>query len=157
MTNKLNYKVGNILANVTSGVLLHSVNTLGVMGAGVARGIKSRYPDTFNTYAEHCNDQFDASGSALGGTYIFTKENQGKLTIINAFGQTAIGRGGRHVSYDALDQIFSDIYSGQLDAVQTIDTVKIGAGLGGGSWPVIEQILLSRIPDGCTVNVWDFK
>jgi O-acetyl-ADP-ribose deacetylase (regulator of RNase III) len=157
MANKINYKVGNILANVTSGVLLHSVNTLGVMGAGVARGIKSRYPDTFNTYAARCNDQFDASGSALVGTYIFTKENHGKLTIINAFGQTAIGRAGRLVSYDALDQIFSDIYSGPLDVVQTIDTVKIGAGLGGGSWPVIEQILLSRIPDGCIVNVWDFK
>lgn len=157
MINKINYKVGNILTNVTSGVLLHSVNTLGVMGAGVARGIKSLYPDTFNTYAAHCNDQFDVSGSALVGTYISTKENQGKLTIINAFGQTAIGRDGRFVSYDALDQIFSNIYSGYLDEVQTIDTVKIGAGLGGGSWPVIEQILLSRIPDGCIVNVWDFK
>ena len=157
MTEKINYKVGNILTNVTTGVLMHSVNTLGVMGAGVARGIKSLYPSTFKTYAEHCNHQFDVSGSALVGTYISTKENRGKLTIINAFGQTVIGRAGRFVSYDALDQIFSDIYSGHLDAVQTIDTVKIGAGLGGGSWSVIEQILLSRIPDGCVVNVWDFK
>ena len=148
----IHYKVGDILQNVTSGVLLHGVNCIGVMGAGVAKGIKELYPSTFQIYKAHCTI---LKSSALGDV-LPTK--QGDLKILNAFTQETVG-GTRAVSYDAIDTVFHTIYcTAEFDPInKDIHTVKIGGGLGGGSWKVIEQIILTHLPSQCNLYVWDFK
>jgi O-acetyl-ADP-ribose deacetylase (regulator of RNase III) len=148
----IQYKVGDILQNIKSGVLLHSVNCQGVMGAGVARGIRDMYPHVYQIYKSHCTI---LKSSALGDV-LPTKA--GNLLILNGFGQESTG-GHRAVSYDAIDTIFNTIYcSGEYDRVnKEIHTVKIGAGLGAGNWKVIEQIILTYLPESCNLYVWDFK
>jgi len=151
----LHYKIGNILENVRTGTILHSVNTLGVMGAGVAKGIKDLYPKTYRQYQELCSE-FDHT-KLLGKYYTSTEINpEGSLDIINAFGQRNVG-GTKPVSYDAIDSIFRELYSYEEDPIPELHTVKIGAGLGGGNWKVIEQIILEHLPNECNVYVWDFK
>lgn len=150
----IQYKTGDMLINVNSGIILHSVNTLGAMGAGVAKGIRAKYPATYRSYSDRC---IPTIHQARLGDILVTSELDGTLSIINAFCQSAVGFSGRYVSYDAVDTVFKKIYT-QLDIdVSNINTVKFGAGLGGGNWNVIEQIILVHLPAEYTLTVWDFK
>ena len=47
----IEYKNGDLL-NVTEGIILHGCNGQGVMGAGVAKAIKMKYPEAFTAYKE---------------------------------------------------------------------------------------------------------
>ncbi len=148
----IHYKVGDLLQNVKTGVIMHGTNCLGVMGAGIARGIKDRFPDTFKEYQTHCRLYGETN---LG--HMLVTPGVG-LKIINAFTQASTG-GRKAMSYDAIDEIFHELYcSGAYDDInKEIHTVKIGAGLGGGNWKVIEQIILTYLPESCNLYVWDFK
>ena len=45
---------GNLL-EIEEGIICHQVNCQGVMGAGVAKAIASRYPQVLSAYRELCD------------------------------------------------------------------------------------------------------
>ena len=45
---------GNLL-EIEEGIICHQVNCQGVMGAGVAKTIASRYPQVLSAYRELCD------------------------------------------------------------------------------------------------------
>lgn len=47
----IEYIKGNIL-NVTEGIIVQQVNCMGVMGAGLAKQIKDKWPNIYNDYKE---------------------------------------------------------------------------------------------------------
>ena len=49
---KIIYKKGNLLDAQTD-VIAHQVNCQGVMGSGVAKQIKEKWPDVFKQYDYH--------------------------------------------------------------------------------------------------------
>jgi O-acetyl-ADP-ribose deacetylase (regulator of RNase III) len=103
----LQYAKGDLIKSVTKGVVMHSCNCLGVMGAGFALQLKYAYPKNFDLYKKCCDRVSGLDPASLLGEMIITREND--VTIINAFGQ--VGTGGRRAtSYDALDKIFYDLY-----------------------------------------------
>ena len=57
--------------------LVNTVNTVGVMGAGVALAFKKQYPKNFSEYKIACDN-----GELKTGSILVVKENDGK-TIIN--------------------------------------------------------------------------
>lgn len=73
------------------------------------------------------------------------------LLIISIIAQQYFGRDGeRYTSYDALDKGFyavsNFIKQADLTDIQ-VHHQKIGAGLGGGDWGVIEAIIQSHLPN----------
>jgi len=60
-------KVGDLFDAPDEAVLIHACNCIGVWGAGIAAAFKTRYPEAFIEYTEHCrsNDVADLNGSAL--------------------------------------------------------------------------------------------
>jgi len=50
--------VGGDLFSSKAQTLVCTVNTVGVMGAGVAKEFKARYPDMFQAYKRACRDYF---------------------------------------------------------------------------------------------------
>ena len=145
----INYKTGDLIASVTEGVILHGCNALGVMGAGFALQLKTQYPTNFKDYQAFCKNYSD-----ILGNYVCTVTNNYKLIIVNAITQQAVG-GRRAVSYDAIDDIFHQIYlSYNNDWNKHIQMPKIGAGLGGGKWEIIEEIMLSHLPEDKDITVW---
>ncbi len=46
--------VGDVFDSPENSVLIHSCNTLGSWGAGVAASFKARYPQAYNKYRNHC-------------------------------------------------------------------------------------------------------
>jgi O-acetyl-ADP-ribose deacetylase (regulator of RNase III) len=134
----LKYFTGDILLS-NEKIIVHGCNCKGVMGAGIAKAIAHTHPEVFNAYISQYNDE----GLALGSVqYVSTHDR----IIINAMTQNNYGH-GRQVSYDAIEQCMITInkdFSGIDDA---ISMPKIGAGLGGGNWNIIEKIITETITD----------
>lgn len=123
------------LFTTTDNCIAHGCNNQGVMGAGVALEIKRRYPWAYKKYKEF--------GPVIPGTVI--SANQDGLTIFNMITQSDYGYGAKLVLYDAVDEAalkVDRILRGSF--LPNISIPKIGAGLGGGHWPVIEEILKYR-------------
>ena len=138
--------------------IAHGVNCMGVMGAGVARAIRSKYP---NVYAEYvtCCTRFKDNPKELLGSILMVKS--GSKVIINCFTQLSMGLDHRQVDYDAvrscmkeindaasngltdLDEDMGSIYEKieSDDGLVRVAMPKIGAGLGGGDWSIIEKII----------------
>lgn len=140
MTTKIETKLGNLL-DVAKGHVVHGCNAQGVMGSGVALGIRLTYPEAFDDYS-HIHK---TEGLFLGKAYpVFINQD---LTIWNAITQHSYGAGRRHVSYDAVETCFSQVNrfirdNSQGDADRdTVHIPMIGAARGGGNWEIIREII----------------
>lgn len=142
---KIVTKVGNLLG-VTEGHLISGCNAQGVMGSGVALAIKNKYPLAYQDY----RDIYEDEGLELGTAYPYMPST--KLVIWNAITQEYYGQPGRNCSYDAIETCFADINAAVLsldEVVKEIHIPLLGAGLGGGNWEIIREI----IEQTCTVPV----
>jgi O-acetyl-ADP-ribose deacetylase (regulator of RNase III) len=142
---------GDILNNVSDGIILQSVNAQGVMGSGFAKAIRNKWPVVWKEYSEWCqpNPTLMESRSRLGLSLIIEVEVD-KLFVANIIGQQFFYKPGdlkstRYTSYDAIDTALKDL-SIVLDGCDiSIHFPLIGAGLGGGHWPVIKEIINHRL------------
>ena len=138
---KIVTKTGNLL-DVTQGHIVHGCNAQGVMGAGVAKAIKQKYPDCFMVY----RNEYNTFGLQLGRAYPWTAYcyTDHKIIIWNAITQQFSGLPGRNISYDAIQSCFeqiNDSVGNTDDIAKEIHIPMIGAGLGGGNWNIIRTII----------------
>lgn len=134
---------GNLFDYLKPGdACVHGVNAQGVMGSGIALEIKNRFPGAYEIYRE----TYLKHGLPLGMIIPYF-DDSGKI-IINAVTQNLFGRdGSRFVSYDAVAECCGQIREGfkvLLEPPKRMYFPLIGAGLGGGSWPVISEIIKSE-------------
>ena len=110
---------GNLLTYPGLQVIGHQVNALAVMGAGVAKQIKARWPDVYKSYVRYCKRYPDAHN--ILGKVQFCEAEDGKY-VANLFGEYSFcesiapyeeGGKPRHTDYDALKEIKH--YSAVLD------------------------------------------
>lgn len=127
---------GNLLDLFDEGkinTIAHQVNTVGVMGKGLAKQIADRYPQVLKEYKTLCR----STEKILGFVQVLTNEDG--RTILNVFSQSGYGTTKRHTNYAALATAFA-LY---LDTYKT-PTIGIpkyfGCGLGGGDWDIVEAI-----------------
>lgn len=156
----IEYKKGNLL-DVTSGVIAHGVNCQGVMGGGVALAIRKKYLHVYEEYNSHVKSWVDGFGKTAGllGSVQFVSTNQGyligkkpPLVIANCFTQDLYGTNKRHVDYEAVAKCFARLNK-STGTYGQLNIPKIGAGLGGGDWNVIESIIKSEYKSD--VIVWE--
>ena len=123
-------------------VIVHGCNCFHTMGAGIAKEIATRYPDAYLI-----DKQYTDKGDRikLGGytNVLVTAPNGNKFTIVNAYTQYYYGRPkkgtGPVVDYTALETAFRTIATNYKHL--RIGYPKIGAGLAGGDWLIIEAII----------------
>ena len=65
-------------------VILHQVNCQGVMGSGVAKQVREKYPIVFEYYKSWCNDPSLKPG-LLGQIQAVYTDDTGKQAIVNLF------------------------------------------------------------------------
>ena len=135
------YIKGNLLGHPFQ--IAHGVNCQGVMGSGVALAIKNKYPNHFNDYINAVKLNRGISSDLLGK---ITDDPSKEDKILGMFTQDFYGKDGkRYVNYAAIGSAFrevSDYLSGDPDdSFCPLGIPKIGAGLGGGDWNIIEQII----------------
>jgi O-acetyl-ADP-ribose deacetylase (regulator of RNase III) len=132
--------VGNALT-VTRGIIVHGCNCKGVMGSGIARSVRELYPQAFGVY----HNEFSKNGLKLGNITFAKCENDEKW-IVNAQTQDGCGTDKRYVDYEAVYQCFEKVRDfaevlQERGIVVPIVFPKIGAGLAGGNWMIIETMI----------------
>ncbi len=149
-------------------VIVHQVNCQGVMGAGLAKQIKEKYPVVFWAYKALCDEDKrirmqtgQARSGLLGRVQVCYKENypigrvEDPQVIVNLFAQDRYGRDGRcYTDYDALRLCLERVnqrFAGKTVAVPYM----MGCGLAGGDWSVVSRIIEESLRD-CYVVLCEF-
>lgn len=148
-------KFGSILT-VDSGIIVHGCNAQGVMGAGVALQIKNKWPKSFNDYANFIDGVFNnvSAGRQLlipsqsaefkqnvMGRVVDTVISE-KLVISSAITQFDYSNSGsKHTNYQAVYEAFEHILDLAKETRLPVHYPLIGAGLGGGNWAIISEII----------------
>lgn len=117
-------------------VVVHGCNCFCTMGAGIAKSIKTAFPEAYQ--ADLATDKSD---EAKLGNYSFAKH--GKLVIVNAYTQYHWRGEGTKADYDAIATVFVKI--AQDFPRQHIAYPKIGAGLAGGDWSIIYTLICDAL------------
>lgn len=131
--------------------ICHQVNCQGVMGRGIAKSIKDKWPEVYNIYKHHC---FCAS-YLLGTVQICELKN--KQTIINMFAQNNYGYNGqRYTSYDAFYNCLCELILYIPEGSRIGFPYGIGCVRGGANWNIIETMIKEVLEDRYQVEIWRF-
>ena len=127
---------GDIL-QASEDIIAHQVNCMGVMGGGIAKQIKEKYPNVFDQYRKFfVNNKF----TALGKCQIVEAENN--KYIANIFGQYNYGTNKQQTDYKALEEaLFSLKVSAKDNNMSVAIPYNIGCGLAGGSWSFVYNMI----------------
>lgn len=123
--------------NIVTGkyrVFCHQVNCQKIMGSGLAKQIKLAYPEVYHEYESR-------TCPYLGSIdWVHTHDDR---ICVNMYAQNDYGL-GRHTDYLAFAECLIELedYLCSVDEKCTVAfPYKIGCGLGGGDWRVIEALL----------------
>jgi O-acetyl-ADP-ribose deacetylase (regulator of RNase III) len=136
---QIEYVKGDLLQTEVKHII-HGCNSKGVMGSGVAKVLREKYPRAYQDY----NDVYNGYGLELGNV-IVSVQDDGKV-IHNAITQRDYGRDSSrvYVSYWAIAEAFRKINQW---GIKEIALPKIGAGLANGDWNVISAIIENTLID----------
>ena len=127
--------------------ITHCCNTFCVWGAGIAKEMKMRYPSAY-----HVDLMTECGNKEKLGNYslVWLKEDEkvdapNLRGIYNLYGQHYYGTHVKQLSYDALhDGMIKVLENCKTNNIKTLAIpYKIGAGLAGGNWNIIMEILKS--------------
>lgn len=158
------------LFNSYANIIVHQVNTQGVMGSGVAVQVAKKFPHVYKEYRSYVNYCKKNGVSMMGKVQyvpvdvwaiglVDTIKNNNVVTydrhyqyIANAFGQKTYGK-GLQTDINSLTNCFMDI---QLKAEQINASIaipyKIGCCRGGADWNVVYKII-QEVFDGSDLDV----
>lgn len=157
------------ILTVDKGVIVHSVNCIGAVG-GLAGAIARKWPENAEKYKEYVRHR-KSSIMLLGS--VFEVNVAHNVIVANLFGQYGIGTGKQQTEYSALISGFKtiadtcfygndteDMYFGPLGYQEVSNVLndiyipyKIGCGLGGGDWNIVEEIF-HKVFDNSHKNVY---
>lgn len=131
----IKYVKGNLLKSDVD-VIAHGANCFNTMGGGIALQIARQYPE-----AQKVDRMTSPGDKGKLGTY--TKAKSGGKTIYNLYTQYDFGGPDPNVDYAAVHNALSKM---RLDVDRTnpdakIGLPRIGCGLAGGDWSVVELII----------------
>ena len=136
---------GNLL-ECTENIIVHQVHCQGVMGSGIAKQIKKKYPEVFKAYYYTCKTE---ELKNYFGTALICEANDGQY-IANVFGQNTYGK-DLHTDYDALKSGLKEVQDFAKEKNLSVALpYKLGCGRGGGDWntvfDIITEIFFDDVP-----------
>ncbi|OFX19299.1 MAG: Appr-1-p processing protein [Bacteroidetes bacterium GWA2_31_9] len=147
----IHYQIGNLLDSEAQ-ALVNTVNTVGVMGKGIALQFKNMFPNNFKIYANACKNKEVKVGELL----VAEEETllKGKKIIINFPTKTNW----------RLPSEYKYIEAGLLDLVKVIKEKDIksiaipplGSGNGGLDWNKVKVILEKHLSTlNCDIYIYE--
>lgn len=133
----------------------HGVNCYGVMGAGIAKTVRDKFPKVYEEYAEVCRNDKLKPGS------FFPYPQHGKM-IVNLATQNKPGPDATYENvFNALAGFSRQASTTiRLEAFGNVIAIpQIGAGIGGLKWPVVEMIveLVEEMYPEIVYEVWEYQ
>ena len=130
--------------------IFHVTNCMSVMGAGIARSIKNKWPIVYYEYKEYLKT--NTSSKSLG-TYQAVNITEYAHThasyVVNIFGEYNFSKTKRAIKYDsvltALEMFCKDFLDNYKDNKKIIlgFPFLFGCGLAGGDWRIMKSIIFS--------------
>lgn len=140
--------------------IAHSCNTRMIMGGGIAKQIKNRYPQSYQADVNYISNEYDDNGQYIDPLGNFSKAEvnskflpDGKGYIYNMYTQASIGGDSRQVNYEkfweALNNTEKDLYKMNIEKHEYDPSAPpvlglpygISCGLAGGNWGIIKAII----------------
>ncbi|MGB7210674.1 MAG: macro domain-containing protein [Pyrinomonadaceae bacterium] len=146
----IRYEIGNLLESDAE-ALVNTVNTIGIMGKGIALQFKNAFPYNFKIYAKACED-----GEVAIGKMLVTEDNAllgGKKILINFPTKT----GWRKPSeYSYIEAGLKDLVRVIRERhIKSIALPPLGAGNGGLDWNKVKPLLEKYLTDlDCEVHIY---
>ena len=143
-------------------VIAHSCNCQNVMGGGIAKQIKDRYPQAFEADTERWSNEYNDGGNwrcqigdyskavieTHGTNSPHARTNLSHSTIYNLYTQSGYSTSKREVNYEyfwkAMKAMQEDLLFNQheLNTRQVVGVpYGISCGLAGGNWKIIKAII----------------
>lgn len=167
----ITYLKGDATKPIGSGVriIAHIVNSAGGWGSGFVVALSKRWKAPESRYRKWFKD---GTNFQLGATQMVLVEMEDGdiLWVCNMIAQVGYGRRGnaKHkaeatedpdlppIRYEALEECLTQVAHQAKERRATVHSPRLGAGLSGGSWSVIEKIIEKTLCDvGVEVFVYD--
>lgn len=152
LQHSLQFMKGNLL-NSKAELLVNPVNTVGVMGAGLAEQFRKKYPSNYKTYRDHC------SNVTTFNEYKYHVHVEKGKAIFN-FASKEHYSNFSSLAYIRRSLIFLVIYLEANPHINTIAIPPVGCGLGGLSEKNVLHLILyflRQVPRGLTLELYGFK
>lgn len=132
--------------------IVNTVNTVGVMGKGLALQFKRRYPENFSAYSAACK-----SGEVQVGKMFITENPQldGPRYLVN-FPTKKHWRADSRIEYirDGLESLKSEVHA---LGITSIAIPPLGAGNGGLQWEIVKQVITDSLESLEDISVTIFE
>ncbi len=156
----MKYIIGDATCPVGNGnkIIAHCVNDLGYFGAGFAKAILNKWPHVRKYYLDWHNEVVRGGSDrlCLGSAQIVLAQDD--VFVANIVGQYGIGRGSKDppIRYEAIREGLIKVKDWSEQYKATVHMPKIGSGLAGGDWNIIEKIIIEELSDK-NVEVFIYK
>lgn len=159
----IRYIKANIVDEIKTGqydAAAHGCNCFCRMGAGVAKALTDEWPEiavsdqSYKVSKKRPQGITEGDHNKMGNfssldLYKTTKNGRFEqvITIYNLYTQYRYGTDQRQIDYHALSMSLYKMYHDFRKSPTSLIIPKIGAGLAGGDWSTIENIIQARLPD----------
>lgn len=143
----IHYVAGDIFTS-SAEALVNPVNTTGVMGAGLAREFRRRFPDAYIAYAEACR----RGKVQIGRVFVYDRGRAFPRYILH-FPTKRHWRNPSRMEYieKGLDDLVRVVH---LLGVRHVAVPALGAGLGGLRWDDVRALMERKLSTENNVQ-WD--
>lgn len=117
----------------------HVVNNIGKWGAGFTGPLGEAFPEARKDYL--LRTPLSPGRMNLGITDFVESDAWPGVKVANMFAQDGVGSGDRQIRYEALTQCMIVVGITALAEGRAIHCPKFGAGLAGGNWDFIEELI----------------
>lgn len=138
---------GNLLDSEAQ-ALVNTVNTVGVMGKGIALQFKERFPENFHAYSKACKN-----GEVIIGKMFIHDELtfNGQKTIINF---PTKEQWFRKSQYKYIEQGLKDLVNViQERKIESIAIPPLGSGNGGLNWSKVKEMMIKFLSTLANVEI----
>lgn len=137
----ITYQTGNILHDQADAIV-NTVNTVGVMGKGLALQFKKAFPDNFKVYKKACDDKSLETGAVLS---VSLNSVSAPFYIVN-FPTKAHWRGNSKLEYieQGLESLKEEV---KRLGLKSVAIPALGSGLGGLDWQQVDQLIQQSLAE----------
>ena len=140
-------------------VICHQVNCQGVMGSGIAKQVREKYPWVYKEYKEFCDRVRSEGRSPLGcWQAIQIDEEKPWKYIINIFAQENYGYDGKcYTDYKVLRTVLEEIRAVTHNFTLAFPYL-MGCHRGGGDWNIVYKMIEEVFADSdCEVLICEYN
>ena len=160
---------GNILDSGAD-YICHQVNCQGAMNSGVAKAIRTKWPEAYNEYRAWYHE-WERRADEMGGSYECGAPTGSELmlgnvlihavndhqNVVHMAAQHSYGYDNRrYTSYDAFWSCLGQIKDFVPEGRKIAFPARIGSVRGGANWNVILAMIEEVLGEDYNVEIWDF-